>query len=117
MIQDWLNSWSWPTSFSFHPSRTVMKDLENPRRRYKTTRTQFSTSFNDKTRPDSQLRKILVSLCAFNVVGTRFEEQLNHSPQRMLSELELAKVLEDIPKTLKEQVTEKRDLRTLRWII
>ena len=51
-----------------------------------------------------------MSLCAFNVVGTRFEEQLNHSPQRMLSELELAKVLEDIPKTLKEQVTEKRDL-------
>ena len=87
-----------------------MKDLERSRRKCKTTSTRFLPYFNDITRSGTQLRTVLVSLRAFNVVGTRFEEQLNHSPQRMLSELELAKVLEDIPKTLKEKVTEKRDL-------
>jgi hypothetical protein len=59
--------------------------------------------------PDSQLRRLFVSWCAFSVAGTRFEEKPDHFPLEML--LELAKVLvENMPETVREKVTDERNI-------
>ncbi|KAE9381284.1 hypothetical protein N431DRAFT_392327 [Stipitochalara longipes BDJ] len=87
----------------------VIKELERLRNKYKTTSTRCLPYVYEKTGPGSELRKLFISWCAFNVTSTRFEEKPDHFPHEML--LELAQVLvEKMPDTVKERITDERDM-------
>lgn len=87
----------------------MIRELERLRQRFRTTSTRCLHYVYEKTGPDSQLGKLFVSWCAFNMASTRFEEKPDHFPQEML--LELSRLLvENMPDTVKEGITEGRDM-------
>jgi hypothetical protein len=87
----------------------VIQELERLRKKFKSTSIRCLPSVYEKMGPDSQLRKLFVSWCAFNVASTRFEEKPDHFPQEML--LELAKVLvQNMPETVRDKITGERDM-------
>lgn len=65
----------------------VIRELERLRYRYKTTSTRSLYYVYEKTGPGSELRKLFISWCAFNMASTRFEEKPDHFPREMLLEL------------------------------
>jgi hypothetical protein len=75
----------------------------------KPTCARYLLSVYEKAGSDSQLRKLTVSWCAFKIAGSRFEEDPDHFPQKML--LESAKVLvENMPENAKERVSGEKDM-------
>jgi hypothetical protein len=65
----------------------VIKKLEMLRKKFKTTITRCFPYVYEKAGPDSQLRRLFVSWCAFSGAGTRFEKKPGHFPEEMLPEL------------------------------
>ena len=77
--------------------------------KFKTTCARYLLSVYEKAGSDSQLRKLIVSWCAFKIAGSRFEEEPDHFPQKML--LESAKVLvENMPENAKERISGEKDM-------
>ena len=87
----------------------VIRELERLRTRYKTTSTRCLHYVYENTGPGSQLRKLFVSSCAFNMASKRYEEKPDHFPYEML--LELAQELVNrVPEVVKDRITNDRDM-------
>jgi hypothetical protein len=77
--------------------------------KFKTTSARYLPYVYEKTGSDSQLRKLTVGWCAFNMAGSRFLEKPDHFPQKML--LESAKVLvEHMPENAKEMISREKNM-------